>query len=360
MTTRPHLADRPAGTVRIMLAGDVMLGRGVDQILAHPGDPALFEGYMTSAADYVTLAERRAGPLPRAVDETYVWGDLLGDLAARDVDLRVVNLETAITAQGQPEPKGINYRMHPANTGVLGAAAIDACILANNHVMDWGTAGLCDTLDTLAAAGITTVGAGRNRDEAGRAVALPLPGAGRFLILAFGCGTSGVPRHWAAADDWPGVNMLPDNPEDVIAEVMARTAPIREPGDILLVSLHWGGNWGLDVSRQQRDLAHALIDRADADIVFGHSSHHPKAIERYRDRVIFYGAGDLVNDYEGISGHETYRPELGLTYVLDIARDTGRLSGLERLAYRRRRFRLERANAEAARFLARLTAEPPV
>ncbi|WP_137701356.1 CapA family protein [Marimonas lutisalis] len=349
MTARAH---------RLMLAGDVMLGRGVDQILAHPGDPRLFEGYMTSATGYVTLAERRSGDLPRGVAPPYVWGDLLADLDARDIDLRIVNLETAITAQGTPEPKGINYRMHPANIDVLTAARIDACILANNHVLDWGTAGLTDTLDTLAGAGIATVGAGRDAHAAALPAILPLPGGGRLLILAFGAGTSGVPRHWAATETWPGVNRLADAPEDTLAQVRAQIGPIRQPGDLLLISLHWGGNWGFDIPAGQRALAHALIDEVGADIVFGHSSHHPKAIETYRDRIIFYGAGDLINDYEGIGGHADYHPDLGLAYILDIAPGRGRLIRLEKLAYRRRRFRLERADAQEIQVLTEMTSAP--
>ncbi len=78
--------------LRLFLAGDVMVGRGIDQILPHAGDPTLYEGYLNSAADYVELAERRSGRIPRAVRPDYIWGDLLGDLQRRNCDLRLINL----------------------------------------------------------------------------------------------------------------------------------------------------------------------------------------------------------------------------------------------------------------------------
>jgi poly-gamma-glutamate synthesis protein (capsule biosynthesis protein) len=64
----------------LFLCGDVMLGRGIDQILPHPGDPRLYESYVKSAATYVELAERRNGPIPKPVDFEYVWGDVLAEL----------------------------------------------------------------------------------------------------------------------------------------------------------------------------------------------------------------------------------------------------------------------------------------
>ena len=199
----------PAG-LRLFLAGDVMTGRGIDQILPHPVDPRLYEGWVTSAEDYVDLAERRSGPIPRGVPFPYVWGDLLGDLSGRDCDLRIVNLETAITRAATHWPKGINYRMSPENAGVLSAAQLDACTLANNHVLDWGDAGLIETLEVLEGAGIGQAGAGRSAREAEAPLVLEVPGKGRVLVIALGSWTSGVPERWQAGPDRPGIALLPD------------------------------------------------------------------------------------------------------------------------------------------------------
>jgi poly-gamma-glutamate synthesis protein (capsule biosynthesis protein) len=82
-------------------------------------------------------------------------------------------------------------------------------------------------------------------------------------------------------------------------------------------------------------------------VVHGHSSHHPKAIELYRGRAILYGCGDLINDYEGIGGYESYRPGLAALYFVTPG------AGLEAVPFRLRRFRLERAPEADARWLAR-------
>ena len=83
--------------VKLFLCGDVMTGRGIDQILAHPSEPTLHEPLTTSAREYVELAERVSGPIPRGVDSAYVWGDALTEIAAQAPDVRMINLETSIT-----------------------------------------------------------------------------------------------------------------------------------------------------------------------------------------------------------------------------------------------------------------------
>jgi len=337
--------------VRLFLAGDVMLGRGIDQILPHPNDPILYESYVTSAADYVELAERDAGQIPCPVSFEYVWGDLLGDLETRACDLRVINLETAITTSDRPAPKGINYRMHPKNAPVLSAAGIDACILANNHVMDWGRGGLVETLQVLDNAAIGHAGAGHGRDEAAAPLTLDAPGKPRVLVLAYGARSSGVPSDWAAGSMTPGLNLLPQTVDATVAQTCDSLKPVRRSGDIVIVSLHWGGNWGYGIDPGDRALAHALIDTGNADIVYGHSSHHPKAVEVHNGKMILYGCGDLINDYEGIGGHEKYRGDLALAYVADLGPD-GSLQTLALVPYRIRAFRLQQATAEATAWIA--------
>lgn len=343
--------SRPPDCLRLFLAGDVMLGRGIDQIQPQSCDPRLFEGYVTSAQDYVTLAERASGAIPRRVDPGYVWGDLLADLDARDVDLRLVNLETAITSGGAHDPdKGIHYRMHPANVALLTAARIDGVTLANNHVLDWGQAGLADTLASLDHAAILHAGAGRDNAEAFAPQYLPIAGGGRLVVLAVALEDAGIPLSWKAGPNHPGVAYL--EPDEVVARVAAQLGKIRRPGDIVALSIHWGPNWGYPIAPVHRAIAEAVVAQG-VDIVFGHSSHHPRAVVVRSGRLVLYGAGDLVNDYEGIGGKDGFRPELVLGYVADIRRDTGALVALEMLPYRLHRFRLERADEEGRGWLAR-------
>jgi poly-gamma-glutamate capsule biosynthesis protein CapA/YwtB (metallophosphatase superfamily) len=338
--------------LRLVLVGDVMTARGIDQILPDPVDPTIHEPVMASALGYVELAEAKNGPIPRPVDWSYVWGDLQGELERWRPVLRIANLETAVTRSEAWLPKGINYRMSPGNVPVLQAIRLDAVALANNHVLDWGRQGLLDTLAHLRAAGIATAGAGRDLEEAEAPAILPIP-RGRLLLFAFGHGSAGVPADWAAGPGRPGVARLPDLSAATLEAVAARIAAARRPGDRVVVSLHWGSNWGFEVPESHRRFARGLIDRAGADVVFGHSSHHPRPFEIHAGRPILYGAGDLLNDYEGIGGYEEFRPELVLAHLLTLEAGSGRLVRFEAVPLRIRRFRLERATAEEAGWLAR-------
>lgn len=326
-------------TTTIALAGDVMTGRGIDQILAHPGDPALHEPYVSSATTYVALAEDLNGPIPRRVDPSYVWGDALDALTA--ADLRIVNLETAVTTSGAFAPKGINYRMNPANVDVLDAAGIDGCVLANNHVLDWGTGGLDETLGTLRKAGVATAGAGRDRQEA-LAPAI-LTADRRVVVLAYAATSSGVPADWAAGPRRPGIAVLADLSERTAEQVAAHVRASTSPEDIVVVSLHWGPNWGYEVPGAHRSFVRRLVGAAGVSIVFGHSSHHPLGIEVVDGTPVLYGAGDFLNDYEGIGGHAELRPDLTVLFRATFSETE--LVSVTLLPFRIRRFRLERASS---------------
>ena len=305
-------------TMRLFLCGDVMLGRGIDQVLPRPCDPAIHESYVHSALDYVRLAEEANGAIPRPVVPSYIWGAALDELNRTQPDARIINLETAITRSEDFAPKGINYRISSENADCLTAAAIDCCVLANNHVLDWGRMGLLDTLTALERLQIKTAGAGRNCDEALTPAALHIAGKGRVLVFSFAVVTSGTPRSWAATRDAPGVTLLTELSEATAVRIADQIARHRQPRDVIVVSIHWGPNWGYDIPEGQRHFAHALIERADVSVIRGHSSHHAKGIEVYRNRLILYGCGDFMNDYEGIQGYEDYRDDLALMYFADI------------------------------------------
>ena len=336
--------------VTLFLTGDVMTGRGVDQVLPHPVSPRIYERYAKSALDYVQLAERKNGRIRRPVPFEYIWGDALGELERRAPDARIVNLETAITTNDDHAPKGINYRMNPKNVRCLTALKVDCCVLGNNHVLDWGEAGCVETLDVLGEAGILTAGAGRTTAQA-TAPAVLQTKRGRVLVFSFGSTTSGIPRSWGATSTRPGINLVTDLCESTARTIGAQIRARRDRKDIVVASIHWGGNWGYEVPPGQRAFAHALIDEAGVDIVHGHSSHHPKGIELHHGKPVLYGCGDFINDYEGISGHGAYRGDLSLMYFVAMNRDTGRLERLEMVPMKMKRFRLHRATREDAEWL---------
>ena len=344
----PAASRTTARLVTLCLCGDVMTGRGIDQVLPRPSDPRLYESHARSALDYVALAERANGPIAKPVAFSYPWGDALAVVEAQRPDVWIANLETAVTASDDQAPKSIHYRMHPENVPCLAVAGIDCCVLANNHVLDWGRAGLRDTLETLRGAGLRTVGAGSDLPAAEAPALLPLSGGGRVLVFAFASVTSGVPAAWAAGRDRAGVNLLEGT---TIAAIAANVRSVKRPGDVAVASIHWGGNWGYNIPRNHSELAHRLVDEAHIDVVHGHSSHHPKGIEIYRGRPILYGCGDFLNDYEGIRGHEQYRDDLVLLYFVTIDPSKGELAHLEMIGFRLARFRLNRVSSEEARWL---------
>ena len=336
----------------MFLCGDVMTGRGVDQILPHPGDPELREAYVRDAAGYVALAEAASGPIPRPVDPAWPWGDALTVLGEAAPDVRLINLETSITRSADFAPgKQVHYRMNPANIGCLTVARPDACALANNHVLDFGHSGLAETLDTLAGAGLRAAGAGRDAAAARRPVVVSPPGHGRVSVVSCGTGSSGIPPRWAAGPSRAGVDLLPRLSRHAADQVAGRVQAGGEPGDLTVVSLHWGPNWGYEVGRDEAAFARRLID-GGVSLVHGHSSHHPRPIEVYRGRLILYGCGDFIDDYEGITGHPEYRDDLRLMYFASLRRGTGELADLRMVPMQARRLRLSHATGQDRRWLA--------
>ncbi len=337
--------------ITLFLCGDVMTGRGVDQILAHPCPPSLHEPFAYSALQYVALAEQANGQIPRSVDDAYIWGEAREVLDRERPDARIINLETSITTCDEADPKGINYRMHPANVPVLAAARIDCCVLANNHVLDWGSAGLMETLESLAQAGIRVAGAGRDLRAAQAPAVLEVGSGNRVLVFAFGVTDSGIPPDWAADTTRAGVHLLPDFSGRTVEGIARLVLAMKHPGDVAVASAHWGDNWGFGIPPAHRRLAHLLIDRAGIDLVHGHSSHHPKAIEIYRGRPILYGCGDFLNDYEGVRDYDEFRDDLVLMYFLTVDLSTHHLVRLKLAPLQIRNFRLQHPSASDCAWL---------
>lgn len=328
-----------------------MLGRGVDQILPHPCNPALRETYIRDAGAYVELAETMNGPIPAPVDFSWPWGDALRVLDELAPDVRVVNLETSVTRSEEFAPdKDVHYRMSPANLRCLTAARPDVCVLANNHVLDFGHPGLEETFDALAGAGLRAAGAGRDVSRARRPAIVPVDGDRRVLTFSMGTPSSGIPRTWAATEDRAGVNFLPELSDAAAVEVSSRMREMSRPGDVVVASVHWGSNWGYDIPREQIRFAHALID-GGVDVVHGHSSHHPRPLELYRGKLVLYGCGDFIDDYEGITDGAAYRDDLRLLYLVSLESDSGRVAAVHMVPFQARRMRLTHASARDREWL---------
>lgn len=334
-----------AECVTLFLSGDVMTGRGIDQILPHSVDPILYERDIRTATRYVELAERTNGSIPRIATPEYIWGEALDTIRAVP-DLRIVNLETAVTASSAYwQEKGIHYRMHPKNVSCLTSAQIDCCVLANNHVLDWGYAGLDETLHTLTKAELNPIGAGENLAAARRPATFKLPEGRRILVFGVGSPSSGIPDQWRATQSRPGVHLVDETDPESISALRSTIERWAKPDDLVIVSIHWGPNWGYEIPEHQRALAHTLIEDTGVDLVHGHSSHHVKGVEFYRDRPILYGCGDFLTDYEGIGGPKEYRDDLGLMYVAHFHREPRTLPRLEMHPTQIRKFHLTRPSS---------------
>jgi poly-gamma-glutamate synthesis protein (capsule biosynthesis protein) len=222
--------------------------------------------------------------------------------------------------------------------------------VANNHILDYGHSGLVETLATLRQVGVRSAGAGRNLAEAEAPAVIPVPGGGRVIVLGLGVETSGIATGWAAKEDRPGVDLLNDLSERTVDRIAARIRAVKRGGDVLVASIHWGSNWGFAVPEEHVRFAHALV-QAGVDIVHGHSSHHVRPIEVFEGKLILYGCGDFLDDYEGIAGHEEFRDDLTVLYAPTVDPATGRLADLRMLPMQISNFRLNRASRDAAGWL---------
>jgi poly-gamma-glutamate capsule biosynthesis protein CapA/YwtB (metallophosphatase superfamily) len=241
--------------VRLALAGDTMLGRGVAARLATVGPGGLFA--------------------PGVVE------------TARESDLFVLNLECAISERGSPWPnpyKPFFFRAPPVATEALRHLGVDCVTLANNHALDFGTEALRDTLRHLAAAGIATVGAGACQAAARRPAIFERGGTSVGIV-----GVTDHPAEFAAGPDRPGVGFA-----DLRATVPGWL--LREIGgvgtDVVLVTPHWGPNMVPSPVAHVRAAARALR-QAGATLVAGHSAHVFHGVED----AILYDLGDFIDDY---------------------------------------------------------------
>ncbi len=222
---------------------------------------------------------------------SYPWGDTLPLFEKAAV--RVCNLECVISDRGEPQyPKEFHFRSDPKNISVLEAARIDIVSLANNHVLDYGKRALVHMLRLLDERGIKHAGAGANTEEASRPAVIKV----RNRAVGFLAFTDNEP-HWEADETRPGVFYVPVDPDDVRARRLFELVKgLNSLVDVVVVSAHWGPNWGYVPPPEHPPFARALID-AGADVVFGHSGHVVRGVEIYKGRPIMYCAGDFIDDY---------------------------------------------------------------
>jgi poly-gamma-glutamate capsule biosynthesis protein CapA/YwtB (metallophosphatase superfamily) len=246
--------------LRLILLGDVMLGRLVNRQLAV------------------------ASPM-------YPWGDTLPVLRAADAV--ILNLECVLADRGEPWPgKVFTFRTDSRNVAVLTGAPVTAVSLANNHSLDFGRDALQDCIATLVQHEIQPAGAGRSADLAWRPATFSAAGV-RVAVLAV---TDNMPE-WEARVDTPGVYYVSLQRTDPrFTHLLNAIEEAREQHDLVIVSAHWGPNWGYAPPPDHVEAAHRFIDRG-ADVVFGHSPHVYRGVALHRGKPILFSCGDYLDDY---------------------------------------------------------------
>ncbi|WP_426503474.1 CapA family protein [Dactylosporangium sp. McL0621] len=201
-------------------------------------------------------------------------------------DLAVVNLESAVTERGTPEPKEYHFRAPATAYTALKAAGIDAVTIANNHALDYGRVGFADTLDLAAAAGLPVFGGGRTIDEAYAPLILPVRGV-RVALLGFSQ-IHTLAESWKAGPATPGIAMAWDVPR---ATAAVRAA--RAQADIVIVFNHWGTETVSCPNADQKSFAAALAG-AGADLIIGAHAHVLQGDGWLGRTYVAYGLGNFV------------------------------------------------------------------
>jgi poly-gamma-glutamate synthesis protein (capsule biosynthesis protein) len=204
----------------------------------------------------------------------------------RDADLTLVNLESAVTTRGTPEPKTYHFRAPVTAYAALRGAGIDAVSIANNHALDYGRVGLLDTLDSARSAGFPVFGAGRTVDEAYTPWTTTVRGV-RIAVL----GMSQVHElagPWSATATRPGIAMAFDAGRAAAAVRAARAA-----ADLVIVFMHWGVEGSSCPSGQMKTFA-SRMSAAGADIVLGTHAHTLLADGWLGRTYVHFGLGNFL------------------------------------------------------------------
>jgi poly-gamma-glutamate capsule biosynthesis protein CapA/YwtB (metallophosphatase superfamily) len=247
--------------VQLLFGGDVMLGRGVNDVIV------------------------RTSP-------TYPLESLVS--ITRAADLFLVNLECAISHRDiiySGPPKVFYFRADPIAAEVLTSAGVGLVSLANNHALDADYSGLFDTLRILDEKRISHAGAGKNIEAAARPALLKVKGL-RFGVIA----CSNHQEDFAAGADLPGIRYVDLSDPRTVNEVIHDIETLAPQVDHVIVSLHWMSNWVQHIPLIYRNLARQMVE-AGARIIWGHSPHHFQGVEWIGRSVILYSTGDLIDDY---------------------------------------------------------------
>ncbi len=228
----------------------------------------------------------------------------------KTADILFGNLETSIATSGTQLPgKVIWFRAEPEVTEGLKEAGFDVLSLANNHILDYDTPALMETIQNLEGAGIGYVGAGENLEQSRRPLVL-IKGGTRVGFLAYNefynyFWSYSYRRTFEATEDTAGTAPMK---EELIEEDINK---LKDLCDVIVVSLHWGVEDSNRVTPEQRKLGRRIIDWG-GDIILGHHPHVLQGIEYYKGKPIVYSLGNFIFDQNGDNNNQSIILELEL------------------------------------------------
>ena len=259
------------GVARIAAAGDTTLGYNLE---AH-------------------FDQQLAAGVPREALVPLYFAHVKPLLAA--ADLALVNLECPFTTSATPLPKNFNFRARPELVEILKAGAVSAVTLANNHLKDYGDAGVTDTIATLDAAGIGHFGAGATLDRARAPLIVERNGV-RFGFLGYYFQAEPdmlEPKEVYATRHSAGVAGCYKELQCMKKQLREDVARLHHRVDAVIPFFHWGHEGSTEVRDYQIELAHLAVDRG-CRAVLGAHPHRFQGVEVYRGAPIFYSLGNFV------------------------------------------------------------------
>ncbi|HAN20720.1 MAG TPA: capsule biosynthesis protein [Clostridiales bacterium] len=205
----------------------------------------------------------------------------------KSVDIMTANNEFALSLRGSPiNGKTYTFRASPSKADIWHEMGVDVVSLANNHVFDYGEDAFLDTLDTLDAAGIKRMGAGRNIDEAGKPVYYIINGY-KIALLAATRAEKNI--FTPEATETSGGVMYTYDSTKFCKEIKEAKAQ----SDFVIINVHWGYELTTQLETAQLTMGKEYID-SGADLIIGHHAHTLQGIDSYKGKVICYNLGNFL------------------------------------------------------------------
>lgn len=251
-----EVEKNPDSKFTATFVGDMMFGRHVQDVTKRRGTAYLFDKMK-----------------PYFENADYVTGNLENPVLKND------------EANYEKLDKQIHLHTNPEAVQTLKKMNFTTINLANNHMMDFGEAGLQDTLEELNATGLDYVGAGKDLEEA---TTIDYQEINGLTIATLGF-TDAYVEGFSALGYRGGIAAA--TPENIFPAI----EEANENADLVFVNIHWGQEYDKEPHPRQKKLAHAMID-VGVDAIIGHHSHVLSEVEQYKDGVIFYGLGNFIFD----------------------------------------------------------------